>query len=340
MPTTHSKDAQLLEEVQALHRRNEELEKADAEKNKALEALRETEQRYRLLVENIGDVIWIRDMSLRFTYLSPSVSKMTGYRPEEAMALPLEKAYTPESLEQAIKIFQEELALEAAQTHDFARTRKMELEGLGKDGSRIWTESIMTFIRDPQGLPVGILGISRDITERKQHEEAIRQLAFYDTLTGLPNRRLLYDRFSQAREQAQRNQKGLGLLLLDLDRFKEVNDTFGHPLGDRLLKSVALRLMSLLRGIDTIARLGGDEFLVLIPELGGLEDVATVAQKILGAFESPFPVEEQMISITGSLGVAMFPQDGQEIDELMKKADTAMYRAKDKGRDNYQFYNL
>jgi diguanylate cyclase (GGDEF)-like protein/PAS domain S-box-containing protein len=340
MSTDQIIKTQLLEEVQTLRRRNEELEKADAEKNQALEALRETEQRYRLLVENIGDVIWIRDMNLRFTYLSPSVTKMTGYRPEEAMALPLEKAYTPESLGQAVKIFQEEMVLEAAEPKDLARTRKMELEGLGKDGVRIWTESIMTFIRDPQGLPVGILGISRDITERKHHEEAIRQLAFYDSLTGLPNRRLLYDRFSQAREQAQRNHKGLGLLLLDLDRFKEVNDTFGHPLGDRLLKTIALRLMGLLRGIDTIARLGGDEFLILVPELGGPEDAATVAQKTLRAFESPFPVEEQRISITASLGGAMYPQDGQEIDELMKKADTAMYRVKDQGRNNYHFYNL
>ncbi len=340
MSTDHSIETRLLEEVQALHRRNEELEKADVEKNKALEALRETEVRYRLLVENIGDVIWIRDMNLGFTYLSPSVYKMTGYRPDEAMALPLEKAYTPESLERVVKVFQEELALEAVPNKDLARTRKMELEGLGKDGSRIWTESIMTFIRDPQGLPVGILGISRDITERKHHEEAIRQLAFYDTLTGLPNRRLLYDRFSQARGQAQRNQKGLGLLLLDLDRFKEVNDTFGHPLGDRLLKTIALRLMGLLRGIDTVARLGGDEFLVLVPELGGPKDAVTVAQKILEAFETPFPVEEQRISITVSLGVAIYPQDGEEIDELMKKADTAMYRAKDMGRNTYQFYNL
>jgi diguanylate cyclase (GGDEF)-like protein/PAS domain S-box-containing protein len=340
MSTDHSIETRLLEEVQALRRRNEELEKSDAEKNKALEALRETEVRYRLLVENIGDVIWIRDMNLRFTYLSPSVHKMTGYRPDEAMALPPEKSYTPESLERVVKVFQEELALEAVRNKDLARTRKMELEGLGKDGSRIWTESIMTFIRDPQGLPVGILGISRDITERKHHEEAIRQLAYYDTLTGLPNRRLIYDRFSQARGQAQRNHKGLGLLLLDLDRFKEVNDTFGHPLGDRLLKTIALRLMGLLRGIDTVARLGGDEFLVLVPELGGPKDAVTVAQKILGAFETPFPVEEQRISITASLGVAIYPQDGEAIDELMKKADTAMYRAKDMGRNTYQFYNL
>ncbi|MBI5582443.1 MAG: GGDEF domain-containing protein [Deltaproteobacteria bacterium] len=303
-----------------------------------LEALQETERLHRLLVEHIGDVFWIRDLNLQFTYLSPSVTALTGYTPEEAMSLPLVKTYTPESIQKALAALQEEQALEASGTGETNRTRKLEMEGYAKDGSRVWTESVITFLRAADGKVTGILGISRDITERKQHEEVIRQLAFFDYLTGLPNRRLLADRFLLAKGQSRRAGKGLGLLLLDLDRFKEINDRFGHHWGDQLLIAVGERLGALLRNVDTVARLGGDEFAVLLPETALAADAVKVAEKIIEAFHAPFQVDGQQLSITTSIGLAACPQDGSELDELLKKADTALYEAKDLGRNRFQDY--
>ena len=329
---------QLLEELEAQQRRIAVLEKINARKGKTIEGLKEVERQYRLLVENIGDVIWIRDFNLRFTYLSPSVVQLTGFTPEEAMALPLEKVYTPELIHKAAQAFQEELALEAGGKKKRHRTRKLEMEGFARDGSRVWTELVMTFLRDSKGTPIGILGISRDVTERKRYLEQIHQSAFYDFLTGLPNRRLLADRFHLAKGQSRRAQKGLGLLLLDLDRFKEVNDRWGHLFGDKLLKAVGHRLAGLLRHVDTVARMGGDEFVILLPEIARAEDAGKVAEKIREAFQVPFRVDGQDLFITTSLGLAVFPQDGEELEELLKKSDIALYRAKDQGRNSFQYY--
>jgi diguanylate cyclase (GGDEF)-like protein/PAS domain S-box-containing protein len=303
-----------------------------------LEALRETERLHRLLVENIGDVFWIRDLNLQFTYLSPSVTALTGYTPEEAMALPMVKTYTPETIQSALEIFQEELALEAAGTPEENRTRRLEMEGFAKDGSRIWSESVITFMRDAAGQVTGILGISRNITERKQHEQIIHQLAFFDYLTGLPNRRLLADRFLLAKGQSRRAGKGLGLLLLDLDQFKEVNDRCGHHWGDLLLKAVGERLSDLLRNVDTVARLGGDEFTILLPETAQVDDAVKVAEKILEAFQTPFRIEGQELAITTSIGGAVCPRDGSDLEILLKKADRALYQAKHQGRNRFQDY--
>jgi diguanylate cyclase (GGDEF)-like protein/PAS domain S-box-containing protein len=303
-----------------------------------LGALKETERLHRLLVENIGDVFWIRDLNLQFTYLSPSVTTLTGYTPEEAMALPMVKTYTPESIQNALEVFQEELALEATGTREWNRTRRMEMEGFAKDGSRVWTESVITFMRDAAGKTTGILGISRNITERKQHEQIIHQLAFFDYLTGLPNRRLLADRFLLAKGQSRRAGKGMGLLLLDLDQFKEVNDRCGHHCGDQLLKAVGERLSDLLRNVDTVARLGGDEFTILLPETAQADDAMQVAEKILEAFQAPFRIDGLDLAITTSIGVAVCPRDGSDLETLLKKADRALYQAKDRGRNRFLDY--
>lgn len=303
-----------------------------------LEALKKIESLHRRLVEHIGDVFWIRDLNLQFTYLSPSVTALTGYTPEEALALPLVKTYTPESIQTALNALQEELALEASGNGDLNRTRKLEMEGFAKDGARVWTESIITFLRDGDGKPSGILGISRNITDRKQHEQTIRQLAFFDYLTGLPNRRLLADRFLLASGQSRRAGKGLGLLLLDLDRFKEMNDRFGHHGGDQLLKAAGERLAGILRNVDTVARLGGDEFTILLPETAGADDAVKVAEKVLEAFRTPFLIEGREMTVTTSIGLAVCPRDGSDLDGLLKKADIALYRAKDLGRNRYQVY--
>ena len=185
---------------------------------------------------------------------------------------------------------------------------------------------------------LGYRGADTDITERRQAEEVIRRIAYHDDLTGLPNRRLFRDRVALALARSHRNRQSVAVMMLDLDHFKDVNDTLGHSVGDRLLRAVGDRLAGLLRQSDTVARMGGDEFLLLLPEISGREDAARVARKALEAFRKPFVFDDHKLNITTSIGIALYPGDGEDGDTLMKNADIAMYRAKDRGRDNYQRY--
>ena len=174
-------------------------------------------------------------------------------------------------------------------------------------------------------------------TQRKQAH--LSYLAYHDPLTGLPNRQSLSERLQQACSRAQCNGGMVAMLFLDLDRFKLINDTFGHAAGDRLLKSVADRLAACVRGADTVARLGGDEFTVVLEDIVHGRDAATVAQKILDALAQPFSLAQQEVFISASIGIALYPSDDNGIDSLFKKTDAAMYHAKERGRNNYQFYS-
>ncbi|WP_133717292.1 MULTISPECIES: sensor domain-containing phosphodiesterase [Methylocaldum] len=173
--------------------------------------------------------------------------------------------------------------------------------------------------------------------ERSRVEDRIQRLAFYDALTGLPNRALLMDRAAQALALSARDKKETALLFLDLDRFKTVNDSLGHHVGDGLLRSIAGRLRGCLRDTDTVSRLGGDEFVVLLPETGG-DSAAQTAERILSVVAQPYVIEDYRLSITPSIGISMYPQDGGDVESLVKHADTAMYHAKEKGRNTYQFF--
>jgi diguanylate cyclase (GGDEF)-like protein len=181
--------------------------------------------------------------------------------------------------------------------------------------------------------------VQDELAQRKQAEEAIRQLAYHDTLTGLPNRTLFNDRLGVAFARARRHRHKVAVVMLDLDRFKEVNDWLGHSVGDQLLQAVGQRLVALLRESDTVSRMGGDEFLLLLPEMERIEYAANAAERILHAVREPFVFEQQTVRITTSIGVAIYPDDGKDGETLVKKADIAMYRAKDLGRDNYQRYS-
>lgn len=189
---------------------------------------------------------------------------------------------------------------------------------------------------DETGRPRGAIGASLDITERKRAEEQIKSLAYHDSLTGLPNRRLFQDRLSMAVAQAHRNAQHLAVLFLDLDRFKSVNDSLGHATGDRLIQHVAERLRTCLREGDTVARLGGDEFTLLLPGMAQVVDAARVAEKVLDALRVPFLIEDRELLATASIGISLYPEDGRDADTLVKNADAGMYRAKQQGRDNYQ----
>jgi len=169
-------------------------------------------------------------------------------------------------------------------------------------------------------------------------EEQLVYIATHDALTGLPNRRLFNDRLTLELAHAQRNQQKLAVMLLDLDHFKDVNDTLGHSVGDKLLQVVGHRLKSLLRRSDTVARMGEDEFMLILPGIVREENATKVAAKILEAFRKPLVFDGYEIDITTSIGIAVYPSDGEDVDALMKNADIAMYRAKGEGRDNYQRY--
>jgi len=177
-------------------------------------------------------------------------------------------------------------------------------------------------------------------TERKRAEETLRYMAYHDPLTGLPNRALFNDRLTLELARAQRNRQKLAVMLLDLDYFKNINDTLGHSVGDRLLQVAGNRLRSLLRSSDTVARMGGDEFLLMLPEIARVQDTSRVAQKILGAFREPFVLDGHKLHTTASIGIATYPDAGEDADTLTKNADIAMYRAKKRGRNNYEHYSV
>ena len=223
--------------------------------------------------------------------------------------------------------------------HDSRRQVSLEYRGIRADGQTRWmaASAQVTFLAD--GRPARIIGTNVDITERKRLEERITHLAQHDPLTGLPNRRLFRDIISLELAQARRNRRKFALLFLDLDRFKEINDTFGHETGDELLKEVSLRLKKCIRESDAAARIGGDEFNIVLADITRSEDVTFIAVKIMESFKRTFMIAGYEFHVSVSIGISLYPDDSEEIDTLYRYADIAMYHAKEMGRDTFQFYN-
>lgn len=194
-------------------------------------------------------------------------------------------------------------------------------------------------VHDKDGKIVNYIGVFTDISEQKRNEERIHHLAHHDVLTGLPNRLLLEDRISQGMLKSKRSEKPMALIFIDLDRFKNINDTLGHEVGDNLLVQVAQRGLSLLRDTDTLSRLGGDEFVVVLPELDHRQDVAHVARKLLSTLCHPYLLAGHELTVSASAGISLFPDDGLSVSELLRKADAAMYRAKEEGRNTFRFFS-
>jgi diguanylate cyclase (GGDEF)-like protein len=213
-----------------------------------------------------------------------------------------------------------------------------ELTGRRKDGSIFPLELALSEIEMSPG-PSQFTAIVRDITDRKSWENRIYSLAYSDSLTGLPNRLLLRDRLEHAIAAAQRNRTLVGVLFFDLDHFKPINDSYGHHVGDLLLREIAERARSCVREIDTVSRLGGDEFVVVLPELREALDAAAVARKILTALGEVYRIDGHDVSITQTLGISIYPQDGPDADTLLRNADSAMYHAKESGKNRFLFFN-
>jgi len=309
------------------------------ERKQAEYKLYESEERYRLIAENTADTIAVFDLNLNPTYCSPSVLKLRGLTVEEVLTQTLDQLLTPDSLQKASMLLAEQMALESSGTADPARTILIELEEYCKDGSTIWVELSLSFLRDINLKPTAILTVERNITDRKKAEEQIKHLATHDLLTDLPSLRFAKDRMSVALNMAHRYKKAVAVMFIDLDGFKDVNDTLGHDAGDYVLQQVAQRVLSCVRETDTVTRIGGDEFLIIATEINAPENAAQIAEKVIHLVSQPVIFNGRQAVVSASIGIALFPDDGKDTDQLIKKADEAMYRIKKTGKNGFCFFN-
>jgi diguanylate cyclase (GGDEF)-like protein/PAS domain S-box-containing protein len=303
--------------------------------DRSKEALRQSEERSHLLLHSAGEGIFGVDVTGLVTFVNPAALRLLGFAAEELLGQRVHAAIH-HSHEGGSIYPVVDCPMYASYTQG-AKNQVSDEVLWRKDGSSFPVEYSSTPITK-DGQVTGAVVTFRDITDRKQAEEIIHQMAYHDSLTGLPNRKLFSDRLGIALAQAQRNQKVVAIAMLDLDHFKEVNDTLGHDVGDLLLKATAERLRAALRDSDTVARIGGDEFALILPDLKGIKDAIQVAQKIVDGFRKPFPINTHQLLMTTSIGIAVYPDDGTDEGMLLKNADQAMYQAKQTGRDRYRFY--
>lgn len=298
--------------------------------DRIIEAVKESEERYRRLVELSPDGIIIMSEG-RFVFMNPAgIRSLGGSCMEHFLGRSLFDFIHPDYH----GIVSERLRSMEQQGESVPW---LELKFVRIDGREIDVEVASTPFT--LGGKPAVQSIFRDITERKLAKEHLEYLANFDTLTGLPNRRLFFDRLGQALLNAKRQKHLVGLLYLDLDRFKEVNDSFGHSVGDQLLKETATRLTHSLRLSDSAARMGGDEFTVILTKIVEPADAAIVAGRIVNSLSQPFILEEREVSIGVSIGIGIYPVDGEDADILLKKADTAMYRAKETGTNLFRYFH-
>ncbi len=295
------------------------------------EALRQSEERWRTIIENIEDGYYETDLTGRFTFFNDSLSRIMGYSQEEMLKVDFRQITDPENAREIRRAFNELY-------RSGVPVKSIEWIVTRKDGSERINEISASLIQNDRGEPLGFRGIARDVTERKNFEAAVKQMAYYDALTGLPNRRLFADRLNLAMANADRKQNLIGLLMLDLDNFKAINDAFGHAAGDKLLVDMGARLSGLLRKADTVARLGGDEFIILLSEIKGKKAATTVARKIIEAAQEPFRLHSQDVVITTSVGIALYPEHATDGETLIKFADDSMYLAKQTGKNRFELY--
>ena len=306
--------------------------------------LRKSEQMYRFIVNNSADIIFMLDEKGCFSFLNSKVEKLLDLNKEDLIGKPLLSLVEAEDQTRASRFFAN-LDLES----DHVRNIELVLRGHASIRTKRHFElSVWPVEGDDNAMPMNfgreqrrfrIYGTARDITERKEAEAFINFQAYHDLLTRLPNRALFKDRLGMAMAQCRRTQRKLAVMFLDLDRFKIVNDSLGHTVGDRLLQAVSLRLQKCLRRGDTLSRFGGDEFTLLLPEIATEDAAAKIAQKLIRALKQPFFLGEHEIYVGCSIGIVVYPGGGDDIDALIQNADIAMYQVKDRGKDGFAFYS-
>jgi len=298
----------------------------------AIEAsLRASEAMFRSVFENAAIGMTLTDNHGTIIRCNPAFARMLGYTEEELAGKPFAEITYPEDIDANVNLYQE---LMTGRIASFQLNKRY----LHQSGAIVWAQLSVSMAPGQETTARFTIGMVEDITARKQAEARIEYLATHDGLTGLPNRTLIHDRIAQAITHARRAGRYLALMYIDLDRFKVINDGFGHPFGDAVLKAAGDRLSDIVREGDAVARQSGDEYLVLLADLHKSADVYIVTQKIMDAFERPFSIEGREVFVTTSIGVSVYPQNGQDADTLIHNADVAMYRAKNLGRNTYQFF--
>lgn len=316
-----------------------------AENRRIARRLERSERMYRYLVDRSPDIIFTLDEAGCFTFVNDRLEQLLGFTREDLIGHGYALLVHVDDMERANYVFNEgrnelrqsrhiELRLKVKRFEGDTRSFSIELVAieLGQADGALSAD----------GAPrkqMGIYGVARDITDRKRADEQITYQAYHDILTDLPNRALFQDRLGLALLQAKRNENMLAVMFLDLDRFKVVNDSFGHGAGDGLLQQVALRLKGCLRRCDTLSRIGGDEFTAVLPELSERQDAALIAEKFVESLRQPFILAGQAVHVSTSIGIALYPLDGNTLEELVRSADMAMYHMKSEGKNGYAFFD-
>ena len=300
-----------------------------------LESLYEAKDRAQVTLNSIGDAVLSTDMAGKVTYLNVVAESLTGWSQSEAAGHPLEEVFRiidgasrSEARNPMSRAIQENKTLGLTPNCVLIR----------RDGTEFPVEDSAAPIHDRHGRVTGAVMVFHDVSVARATTLRMSYLAQHEGLTDLPNRMLLNDRLAEAMSLARRHQRRLAVLFLDVDRFKHINDSLGHVIGDRLLQSIAQRLLGCVRASDTVSRQGGDEFVILLSEIAHSTDASVCANKILEALRTPHRIDENGLHITASIGIVTYPDDGMDPETLMKHADFAMYDAKESGRDNYQWF--
>ena len=289
------------------------------------------------IIEQVHDSVISTDLDGIIVSWNKGSKTLLGYKFKEMQGKHIRTIYPEEDYKKLNKNI--EILKEKGKHRTVVRLLK-------KSNEIIYAELSLSLLKDEKGKPIGMVGYAHDITERKKAEDELHEQqivlqhqAHHDTLTELPNRTLFHDRLEQAVEKAKRNNTLFALFFIDLDRFKQINDSLGHTVGDNLLKVVTSRLKATIRKEDTLARLGGDEFTIIMEELSKAQDASILAQKVLEVLQQPIEIDNHTLYVSSSIGISLYPQDDTDAGNLLKYADAAMYRAKEEGRNNFQFYS-
>jgi diguanylate cyclase (GGDEF)-like protein/PAS domain S-box-containing protein len=292
--------------------------------------LQKSEKKFRLIAENAFDVIKLINLSGIVEYVSPANERILGYTYSEYAGQPYTAYIHPEDIARLTKRFKNIL--------NGKKPSPVEIRILHKNGHWIWLEVTTTPILDVNGKVKQLVSISRDITERRRYQDALTKMAFYDYLTGLPNRRTFDDRLDMAIHQAKRSKKKVAVMMLDGRKFKMINDTFGHDAGDAVIKEFARRIQKSVRETDTVSRLGGDEMGMILTELDSMETAEVIAKRILHSLDKPLNFNNNEITLEAGIGIAFYPDHSVDKRQLVKHADEALYIAKKSNQNEYRIY--
>lgn len=326
-----AKQKELLALNEELMIKEEELRKSLAELQKNQEALKKNEERYRLVVSGASDGLWDWDITMDTAFISERWKNIIGFESQQINGYYKDwlRRIHPDDVKKLVQNLNTHIE---KKTSHYSCEYRIKL----KNGKFNWISSRGMALWDSSGKAIRMAGSHTDITEKKKTENKLKHLAYYDSLTDIPLRIMFMNRLKLSMADAEKNDSKLAVMFLDIDNFKAINDTFGHHIGDKLLKKIVGKLKSCIRSSDTLSRLGGDEFALLISDLGNADKVA---QRIIELFNKPLNISCHSLYITISIGIAVYPDNGKDGKSLLKKADMAMYKAKENGKSNLQYFN-